>query len=225
MGTTTVNLPKSSTEESNRVQRQLPKATFSLMGINAVIFIIFNIIYGIPICGDVPWRLICLNNNSLFLLAQVNQLVLSGERTYQLISSTFVHISFLHLLWNMLSLFYFGSRLEQISSSNVIIVTFFSAGFVAGLSTLTLGPLISLGASGAVFGVVGTYSVLGLGTKNRRKVLTSILLFLFLIHLPFLLGANINFLSHLAGFSIGALIGVVTRSRQGDGSNLSTVNT
>jgi len=151
-----------------------------------------------------------MNSNSIFLLAQVNQLVLSGERTYQLISSTFAHISFLHLLWNMIGLFYFGSRLEKISNSRTVLTTFLFAGFAAGASTLTLGPLVSLGASGALFGIVGAYSVLGLG-KNRRKVMTSILLFLFLIHSPILLGANINFLSHLTGFLTGVLVGVLTR--------------
>lgn len=152
-----------------------------------------------------------MNSNSIFLLAQVNQLVLSGERTYQLISSTFAHISFLHLLWNMIGLFYFGSRLEKISNSRTVLTTFLFAGFAAGVGTLTLGPLVSLGASGALFGIVGAYSVLGL-RKNRLKVMISILLFLFLIHLPFLLGANINFLSHLTGFLAGALVGVVAKS-------------
>ncbi len=192
------------------MQLQLPKATYFLIGINSTVFIFFNIIYGVPVCGDPPWRLVCMNSNSLFLLAQVNQLVLSGERTYQLISSTFAHISFLHLLWNMIGLLYFGSKLEKISNSPTVLTTFLFAGFAAGVSTLTLGPLVSLGASGALFGIVGAYSVLG-PVKDRRKVMTSILLFLFLIHLPFLLGANINFLSHLTGFLTGAFVGVVAK--------------
>ena len=147
----------------------------------------------------------------LLIFAQVNTVMLSQMRLYQLVTSIFVHAYFLHLFWNMLGLWYFGRMVEMMSSPRFMIGTFLLTGIAGSISTLTLGPMISLGASGALFGVVGSYSILGWRKTERSKTVISVIIFLLLIHSPLLLDARINLLSHASGFISGLSLGTVYR--------------
>ena len=66
--------------------------------------------------------------------------------------------------------------------------------------------IISAGASGAIFGIVTVFTVLNWNQKNTKLLF---LAFLIVIHLPALLGSNINYLSHFSGLACGALLGLI----------------
>ena len=84
-----------------------------------------------------------------------------------LISAMFMHGSLMHLLGNMLYLWIFGDNLEDVLGHGRYLVFYLVTGILAGLAhvmvTAVFGgnPLIpSLGASGAISGVLGGYIVL-----------------------------------------------------------------
>lgn len=91
--------------------------------------------------------MVCVNDDFLYALAQVNYLVISGEALYQLVTSIFVHAFSIHLVWNMLSLWYFGRELEKLSVSVLFLAIFLISGIIAHMASLSLGPAIIAGAS------------------------------------------------------------------------------
>jgi len=180
--------------------------TYILLGINFLFFLVLNVILGSTVCGDIPWRMFCIKSNYLFQFAQVNQFIFAGENLYQLITKMFVHLAILHFILNMFFLWFFGIRLEKISSSVFLILVFLLSGFFTSISNLFLGTIISAGASGAIFGIVTVFTVLNWNQKNTKLLF---LAFLIVIHLPALLGSNINYLSHFSGLACGALLGLI----------------
>ena len=76
-----------------------------------------------------------------------------------LITSIFLHGSFEHLFFNMFALALFGFILERIIGSKNFLLVFFFSGLLASLGSAYFYPA-SLGASGAIFGIMGTLTVL-----------------------------------------------------------------
>lgn len=112
-----------------------------------------------------PWvRRILLTNVAVFLAMNIlpgeviNQLVLVPRllpvRPWTVITYQFLHAGFLHLLFNMVGLYFFGPRLEvRIGSKHFLLLYLLSGMGGAVLSIFTPGAFI-VGASGAVFGVL-----------------------------------------------------------------------
>src|SRR3989338_9612514 len=80
---------------------------------------------------------------------------LSGvSRPYQLVTSIFLHGDLLHLGYNMIALFFFGLALESAVGGRWFLLAYFATGITASIAAAAFYPS-SLGASGAVFGVIG----------------------------------------------------------------------
>ena len=181
------------------------KVTYFLLATNLIVFVLFNIRYGTPVCGDIAWRTFCINNFSVLHYGQVNSLLLEGKNLYQLITKLFLHKASFHLIWNVVALFYFGKKLESNFGSTPIFLSFFISGISTSLATLTLGSIISIGASGAIIGVVSTWVIL----EEKRNAVILFALFVILFHFPYFIGANINFISHLSGLFSGLTFGIL----------------
>ena len=180
--------------------------TYILLGINFLFFLVLNVILGSTVCGDIPWRMFCIKSNYLFQFAQVNQFIFAGENLYQLVTKMFVHLAILHFVLNMFFLWFFGIRLEKISSSGFLILVFLLSGISTSIANLFLGTIISAGASGAIFGIVTVFTILNWNQKNTKLLFLAFLIF---IHAPALLGSSINYLSHFTGLACGALLGLI----------------
>ena len=91
---------------------------------------------------------------------------LALSQPWRFISSMFLHAGFLHIFFNGYALFMFGSILERKVSSRDYLIIFFGAGIIGGLSyyaTYLLGiipPIPALGASGAIYGILGAVAML-----------------------------------------------------------------
>src|SRR5439155_545351 len=104
-----------------------------------------------------------------------------------LVTSMFLHSSFLHLAGNMLFLWIFGDNVEDTFGHLPYLFFYLVSGLGAGLLHVlfNLGSTIpALGASGAISGVMGAYMVL----YPRERILT--LVFIFVVPIPavFILG-------------------------------------
>ena len=77
---------------------------------------------------------------------------------WTLVTYMFLHGGFMHLLFNMLALFFFGPRLEARLGSREFLGLYFASGITGGLLSLVFpvpfAPIAIVGASGAVFGVL-----------------------------------------------------------------------
>ncbi len=90
-------------------------------------------------------------------LALVSASVLS--RPWILITHMFAHASFEHLFFNMFALVFFGSVLEKIIGGKKFLMIYFLSGIIAGFGTLPFYNA-SIGASGAIFGIIGALGIL-----------------------------------------------------------------
>ncbi|MFB6088729.1 MAG: rhomboid family intramembrane serine protease [Candidatus Aenigmatarchaeota archaeon] len=160
----------------------------------------------------------------LFILQSIfptitNRFALTSSRVlsepYLLISSIFLHGNPEHLIFNIFALGLFGSILEKIIGSKKLIKIFFITGIIAGMGAAFFYES-SLGASGAIFGLIGTLTVL------RPKMMV----WAFGAPLPMFLAAFIwitidviGFFAptgtanaaHLAGLFAGILVGLYLR--------------
>jgi membrane associated rhomboid family serine protease len=96
-----------------------------------------------------------------------------------LITSMFLHGGWLHLIGNMWFLWVFGSHIEDAMGSAKFIVFYLISGIASALTqtVLNLGsPVPTIGASGAIAGVMGAFLIL----YPRVRVLTLIFLFVFI---------------------------------------------
>jgi len=78
---------------------------------------------------------------------------------YTLITAIFLHSGLPHLMYNLFGLALFGSILEHIIGSKRFLILFFVAGLVASLISVPFYTRV-LGASGAIFGVLGMLGIL-----------------------------------------------------------------
>ena len=79
------------------------------------------------------------------------------------VTSIFLHAGFTHLIFNMFALLTFGTLLENIVGGRRFLTIFFAAGIVGNLGYMVTSgdPWVpAIGASGAIFGVIGLLTVL-----------------------------------------------------------------
>ena len=95
------------------------------------------------------------NFTDLFILD--SRLVI--PRVWTLLTAIFLHSGIVHLLYNLFGLALFGSILENIIGSRKFLILFFISGLVASIISLPFYTRV-LGASGAVFGILGMLGIL-----------------------------------------------------------------
>ncbi|WP_323742802.1 MULTISPECIES: rhomboid family intramembrane serine protease [unclassified Rathayibacter] len=145
----------------------------------------------------------------------------AGFEPWRMLTSVFLHSTSLfvvipfHLALNMYTLWVFGMVLERMLGRGRYLALFLLSGFAGSVGVLLLAdPLTSvIGASGAIFGLMGAYLViirhLG-GQASQLLVLVGLNLVI-----GFLPGMNVAWQAHVGGLVAGALIGFVyTKTRQ-----------
>ncbi|MCM6761310.1 rhomboid family intramembrane serine protease [Rathayibacter sp. ZW T2_19] len=145
----------------------------------------------------------------------------AGFEPWRMLTSVFLHSTSVffvipfHLALNMYTLWIFGMALERMLGRGRYLALFLLSGFAGSVGVLLLaGPLTTvIGASGAIFGLMGAYLVilrhLG-GQASQLLVLVGLNLVI-----GFLPGMNVAWQAHVGGLVAGALIGLVfTKTRQ-----------
>lgn len=163
--------------------------TYALIAINIFVFLISNIL-----------GLIDINDFSM------NSYMVKNHEYYRLITSAFFHGGLIHLFCNMYSLYIIGTQLETfLGKTKYLIVYLISIITSSLLSGVLNGDSISsVGASGAIFGLMGAILYFGyfyrlyLGSVMKSEILPVILLNLFI-------GFSLPYIDNYA--HIGGLVG------------------
>jgi len=160
--------------------------------------------------------------------------IVSGRHLWTLFTSMFLHGGFFHIIGNMLYLWIFGDNVEDAFGHFWFFVVYLFTGVAGSLLQIVLLPgstVPTIGASGAISGVMGAYLVL----FPRARVLTLIPIFFFirLIYLPAPLllgfwiliqvlngcgsvpgtGGGVAYFAHIGGFVSGLILGLLVRNR------------
>ena len=88
---------------------------------------------------------------------------LAFSQPWRFLTSIFLHANFAHLFYNMLALFFFGLYLERLVTQKIYLTVFFISGIFGNILFLltTFDPSIpAVGASGAVYGIIGALAAL-----------------------------------------------------------------
>lgn len=125
---------------------------------------------------------------------------------YRLVSCMFVHESIWHLGMNMLSLWWIGVPVESRLGRARYLATYFVCGIVGSAVSYAFLPWngSSLGASGAIFGLLGVLAVLALREKlDMQPIITVILInLIFSFSIP-----GIDWHAHVGGLGSGLILG------------------
>ena len=192
----TDGINKSSKEEAMRNEEifkiKKPIVTYILMGINILVFLL----------GILGFRDYILIN---FGVARAP--VINGQ-IYRLITGAFIHADIMHILFNMYALHIIGTQMESyIGRTKYILVYIFSA-VMGSLISVLFSELLSVGASGAIFGLLGSLLVFGyyyravLSNLLRNQIVPIIILNL---TIGFLI-PGIDNAAHIGGLIGGALL-------------------
>lgn len=138
-----------------------------------------------------------------------------GGEWWRLLTCIFVHIGIVHLLLNMYALFMIGNYLEPMLGRLRFTTAYFCTGIMASLASLWWHqePIVSAGASGAIFGIYGLF--LALLTTNlipnsaRKALLQSIGIFVLYNIMYGLRSKAVDNSAHIGGLLSGLAIGYV----------------
>lgn len=139
--------------------------------------------------------------------------VVHKHQAWRLISCIWLHAGVFHILANMLSLLFIGIRLEQEFGFVRIGLLYLFAGFGGSLmSALFIQAGISVGASGALFGLLGSMlsELITNWTIYANKLAALLtLIFIVVINLAVGLLPHVDNFAHIGGFISGFLLGFV----------------
>jgi rhomboid protease GluP len=178
-----------------------------IMGLNVAVFLLM-VMYGVSYNAPTP-------DDLLFWGANHGPLTLGGQ-WWRLLTSTFVHVGFIHLLLNMQGLWRLSMLTERLYGNWTFLVLYILSGLGGSAASLWSTPDIpSAGASGAIFGVAGglvAFLYLGKMPFPRtaiRGLLTSTLLFVGYNLLYGFTSTGIDNAAHLGGLVTGAVVGAL----------------
>jgi membrane associated rhomboid family serine protease len=131
-------------------------------------------------------------------------LVTSGE-WWRLITAGFLHGSIIHLLFNVYILWVIGSQLESIVGNVKFLTIYFVSLLGGSLASFWFSPFgsYSIGASGAIFGLMG--AMLVVGRKRNLDISQITTLVAINVVIGFVL-SGIDWRAHLGGLAAGAFI-------------------
>jgi membrane associated rhomboid family serine protease len=143
-----------------------------------------------------------------------------SERPWTLVTYMFVHVTFDHLFWNMLFLFFFGIELERRLGEGRFLGLYLISGIVAALAQIIFsGHGILLGASGALYGVMGCLAMIAphirilLFFAIPLRIPYAVVLYALVDFLMMGSADNIAHAAHLAGLFVGLTFGYALRKR------------
>lgn len=144
--------------------KKRPIITIGIIAINILVFVWLSF-FGMTEDGSYM-----LEHGAMFV-----PLVLGNHEYYRLITSIFLHFGFAHLMNNMVMLFFLGSILEEEIGSFKYLLLYFVSGVAGNILSafmdLKTGEfVISAGASGVIFGVIG--ALLIIVAKNHGHLRT-----------------------------------------------------
>ena len=145
---------------------------------------------------------------SLTTLGAVNGSLVRSGQVYRLVTGMFMHGSIWHLLCNMYSLYVIGCATENYFGKKKFLLIYFVSGIIGSMFSCIFNTSWSLGASGAIFGLMGALCYFGYYYRlYMGKALYSEIIPVIVLNLALsLVVSNIDFYAHIGGLIGGVFI-------------------
>ncbi|WP_439141146.1 rhomboid family intramembrane serine protease [Planktotalea sp.] len=202
-----------------------PYITYTLIVINVLIFLAFNLSLG-------EGRAL---NLFFYEWGMVPAQISAGQDYYSLVTSQFLHGGFMHIAGNMLFLWIFGDNMEDEMGHIPFLLFYLASGVFAALAQWVVEPasqVVTIGASGAIAGVMGGYLLLF--PKAKVDILLILIIFFKIFPIPawimlglwFLLQVGngvisdpdlggVAYWAHAGGFVVGLILTIPLFARLG----------
>lgn len=171
-----------------------PIVTYVLLGINILIFAIMF--------------LFNLYDEFINEFAVYGPYIVNGDY-YRLITGAFLHADIFHLIFNCYALYIIGSQIESFMGKFKYLIIYLGSALFGSMFSITFSHNASVGASGAIFGLMGALLYFGyhyrvyLGNTLKSQIIPLIALNLIL---GFLSGGSIDNFAHIGGLIGGVLL-------------------
>lgn len=182
--------------------------TYSLIAINIIAFIVTSIMSKNIFDID-PFVLLIMG-------AKQNQLIDQGQ-VWRFITSAFLHGGLIHIFFNMYSLKIIGSEVECVYGKLKYLIIYIISALGGSVFSYLFNPIgLSVGASGAIFGLLGAMITFGIRNRNiinKGYVLSLIKVVIINIFIGMTI-SNIDNAGHIGGLLLGGTSALILKNRK-----------
>jgi rhomboid protease GluP len=193
------------------IKMSKPVVSRVIMGVLLAMFLV-EVVYGIVRYNS--WM--TFSGANIYMLvdlgAKVNEYVAGGE-IWRLFTATLLHDGIIHLLFNLYALFALGPMLEAYIGPARFAAIYILGGLFGSLLSYAFSDSVSVGASGAIFGIIGATTVYFFRYRNNfgpqgRAILQNMLVVI-VINLVFGFSSGfIDNFGHIGGLLGGAFVAI-----------------
>lgn len=133
---------------------RVPIATYIILAINIAIFAIFNLFSSYGTLLDIG--------------QQNNQLIKEGQ-LWRFVTPIFLHYGIVHLFMNSYFLYSIGKMVENMYGSAKFVFIYATAGIIGNIASFVFSKSYSVGASGALMGILGALLYYGVENPSQFK--------------------------------------------------------
>jgi len=184
-------------------QTFIPFLTYIFLGVNLIVFLLMTLAG-----GSTDQRVLVAFG------AKVNSLIQAGE-VWRLLTSNFIHIGIMHLIFNLYALWALGPLTERSFGHRRFFVIYIFSGIGGSIASFLFSTALSAGASGAIFGLLGALLYYSFKRPDLWKSGLGMNLVLVIL-VNFGLGLTqpgIDNFAHLGGLLTGAISSVLFSKR------------
>ena len=191
--------------------KKTPYITYIIMGICFIMFLITG-----------------MGNDTGVLIkygANLDVLVKNGEY-YRLLTSMFLHSGLLHLFFNMYALYIIGPQVESFFGKTKYLIIYLLSGISGSLLSVAFNVnTVSVGASGAIFGLFGALLYFGYNYRGYLgNVIKSQILPVVIINLIFgFISTGVDVAGHIGGLIGGIIVSSVLGSSDEKGIDINRI--
>ena len=211
----TKDINKHNQEDSKKVEKvfkpKFPTVTYAILAINIIVFII-PLLYG---QSEAMVAQFCVHGPSI-----------RYGQYYRLFTGMFLHGSIFHLIFNSYALYVIGSQIESFLGKFKFLIIYLAGGLMGSLFSITFnGNAASIGASGAIFGLMGALVYFGyhyrvyLGNVIKSQIIP---LIVFNLVLGFVM-SGVDNSAHIGGL-IGGTLATISLGIKDKSTNFERMN-
>ncbi len=174
------------------------RITIFLISTNVLLYIFFSLAF----------------EDLFYQLVQINNKVFVELEIWRLFTSMFLHGDAMHLFSNMIALLLFGTYVELTFSKFEFLLIYLISGLIGNVFSLFLLPfnVISLGASGAIFGLIGATLSLTIVERDTPLIIVGLFYVFYFVFSSF--SPGINYFAHIFGLLGGFLAGYALKRKK-----------
>jgi len=175
-----------------------PFITYGLMGITLFVFL------GMELTGGSENGQTLVNWGAMF-----RPYILLGHQYWRLFTPMFLHIGWMHLILNMVTLYFVGPQIEAIYGHWRYLGLYLLSGIAGNVASFGIGnSILSAGASTSLFGLFGAFLILGRHFRHNPAIMFMVRrysMFVFINLFFNLFSSSVDIMGHVGGL-IGGLL-------------------